>query len=519
MSTTNGMDVGKLRSEAFIMLSSAQDLDSITYKTLRTYLEAKLELEPDSLKNYKDELMDIISDFRSSNKGRKRLHSAAASTIISDNNMDMLMPGDDSMVNPNINMTNPNPNLLHSLNANMNMSMPTAPQQQSIEKKKKYSNQESALIMKVVQEYLEVHNMTPQDICPALRDTPDTEEVVAKQKRISCSLWNELHQLISTRSVPSIYGHVQSKLFHSLNKKKAKWDKSEIDQLLAFVRTYGTQWSYIGRLMQRFPDDCKHVYYRNSVEKKRTGAYSADEDDRILVAIQKALDVTPVLQLTPQTTRQELVAAARALPEVDIPWEAVAVYMDKERLGIDYCRRWPKYRHKLLQSGDAHATASATMASMAAMNGNSSSSAAVAPVMQDTELLNERRVDLSILNELSYLDPEDESDVIWREIDRKCQVDVGKAKRRWKTLCKLYCANTTSFQECLQILMNKNREWTGAAPIPLTASSMGSMPVNMSIAPMNSGMSSHMVQNMQSVNAAGILGNVGVVNTVGEYIV
>ena len=37
-------DVAKLRTEAFLMLSSCVDLEAISYKDVRKYLESKLEV-------------------------------------------------------------------------------------------------------------------------------------------------------------------------------------------------------------------------------------------------------------------------------------------------------------------------------------------------------------------------------------------------------------------------------------------------------------------------------------------
>ena len=164
--------------------------------------------------------MQILEDYRASSRSRKRLSSVA--------------------------------NMVEEVDSSVGLVVPVPLTEN---KKKNYSNQESAMIMKVVDEYLEVHCLTVRDICPALRESE--EGYMVKQKRKSCSLWNELHELVPGRSVVSLYGHVQSKLFSATKtadgSAKKKWDQSEIAQLVSLVGSHGQQWSYIGRLMERFP--------------------------------------------------------------------------------------------------------------------------------------------------------------------------------------------------------------------------------------------------------------------------
>ena len=97
------------------------------------------------MKDHKDFLMELIEEYRVFDNSRKRAHSKAE---------------DDN---------------------------------DSQKKKYKYSKEESELIMKSVHEFMEVHNLTAQDLCPALRET-DQDNLDIRVKRKPCELWVQLHQ-------------------------------------------------------------------------------------------------------------------------------------------------------------------------------------------------------------------------------------------------------------------------------------------------------------------------------------
>ena len=117
-------------------------------------------------------------------------------------------------------------------------------------KKYKYSNEESEIIMKAVREYMEVHNVTAQDLCPALRGSNE-DNLEMRVKRKPCELWNQLHQVLPNRTTQSLYEFAQTKLYREHN--NVPWEQEDIDRVLSLAQSHGTQWSYIGRLIGKFP--------------------------------------------------------------------------------------------------------------------------------------------------------------------------------------------------------------------------------------------------------------------------
>ena len=75
-------------------------------------------------------------------------------------------------------------------------------------------------------------------------------------------------------------------------------------------------------------DDCKHVYYRRCQATTKSGRFSQEEDQRLLLAVTRA--VHPTMKSLRKTSRLEWV---NSLPREDIPWEAVAIHMNHERKG------------------------------------------------------------------------------------------------------------------------------------------------------------------------------------------
>lgn len=152
-------------------------------------------------------------------------------------------------------------------------------------------------------------------------------------------------------------------------------------------------------------DDCKHVFYRNASGSSKRGQFSREEDESLLISIQKALQLSPLL--TPTSTHSERVQVARSISEVQIPWEAVATYMNNERKGVDYLRRWPKYRYKLVNTGkeDTRPLLSApTTASSSSSNTQLGVSGVTSGVDSgNREGTSQHRNDIKLLSELKQM--------------------------------------------------------------------------------------------------------------------
>ena len=75
---------------------------------------------------------------------------------------------------------------------------------------------------------------------------------------IKDGFWRNIYKVFSYRSVSSVYKHVRRK-FHIFD-VRAKWTKSDDEQLKQLTLTYPSKWTQIGELMGRMPEDCRDRY-------------------------------------------------------------------------------------------------------------------------------------------------------------------------------------------------------------------------------------------------------------------
>lgn len=404
------ISTSKLRSTTFAYLRACSNLSEITLKDVREHLEENMKMSPGSLKGFKDSIREIVADFHSIQS------SGAASTEEVSNCGDVTISVPEIRPSKKAKKSVCDTSLEPTTTASVSVSM-NDQGRHIASNKYKYSNEESNIVMKVAKEYMETHGLTAKDVCVALRNV-DEGGYRAPLQRLS--LWKELHELLPSRSKVSLYDHVQAKLFKSAGPAAAAWTDKEVAQLKQFVEQHGTRWSYIGKLMGRFPDECKKVHERRSHERKLSGPFSVAEDRRLFVAVQKALELVPEDFVDDAShSKKHRLRPVSEVPDTNIPWEAVAIWMDKERSGLDYLRRWPRLKQHLLQQPlDADLIPSLS---------SSSSSGPVRRkrihVDEDTQLSD----DLIMLEQVEIREPEDESDINWSSIDRKCSFVNGKS--------------------------------------------------------------------------------------------
>ena len=65
---------------------------------------------------------------------------------------------------------------------------------------------------------------------------------------IKDGFWRNIYKVFSYRSVSSVYKHVRRK-FHIFD-VRAKWTKSDDEQLKQLTLTYPSKWTQIGELME-----------------------------------------------------------------------------------------------------------------------------------------------------------------------------------------------------------------------------------------------------------------------------
>jgi len=425
MSDASQISASRLRKKTFSYLRSCSDLTAITLKDVRNHLEVKLKLPDDSLVKSKDTIREIVADFHS-------IHTGGASA------------------NQDVEEQRPRKKAKKSSLSDELVSTTTVASRESEEQtgevarivsnKFKYSDEETKLVMKVTEEYMKTHNLDTKDVCVALREV-DEAGYRAPMQRLS--LWKELHDLMPSRSKVSLYDHVQAKLFKAATPAAAQWTDRDVAQLKQFVEQHGTRWSYIGKLMGRFPDDCKHVFERRGKQRKLSGRFTLAEDRRLFVAVQKALQLVPENFVdNGKESQKHKLRPVSEIPDDNVPWEAVAVWMDNERLGLDYLRRWPRLKHHLIfqpLASDSNPPLASAPSSSASTKSSAAGDVRLRRVRTDKESM--VGDDVRMLEQLELLEPEDESDVIWSSIDRKCSFGHGKSGECISFImgCGCYC--------------------------------------------------------------------------------
>jgi hypothetical protein len=134
-------DTAALRGAVYSILQDNDDFESLPFSTLRMEVEKSIGLPHGSLKPQKSEIMDLVVEFKHTQKYKKAAVRDSESS--------------------------------------------------GGAKGGKYSKHETELIMNTVEEYMAANDFTKEDLCPALRD-----EKGFKHHSI---LWNMLQELLPNR--------------------------------------------------------------------------------------------------------------------------------------------------------------------------------------------------------------------------------------------------------------------------------------------------------------------------------
>jgi len=218
-------------------------------------------------------------------------------------------------------------------------------------------------------------------------------------------------------------------------KSQTPWTQEDKERLKQLVGDKGNKWSEIGRIMGRLGDDCKHVF-RRFRERTKKGRFTEEEDNHLTQAVRE------VMEIGGDVRNQDL-------PTQDIPWIQVAQKMNNERLDIDYLRRWQTVK------------SSFTIADMQS------------DILVSSEPLKKKKVHIysnSKGNDVAYkivrylggdfssgFKYEDESHVIWADIDRMFNLPYAFSAHKWRFLQSDLPIELKSapFQDRIQYFLNK----------------------------------------------------------------
>jgi len=300
-------------------------------------------------------------------------------------------------------------------------------------KEGKFSKAESDLISRVGQDYANERGLTIEDLVSLL----NVEQESSKKRYLD--LWRHLRQLLPNRKHVSIWHHAQ-RLYSRPILGSGSFTEAEKKHLAQLVECHGRKYNIIGSLMNKLPDDCRQNLIRLQ-GRTVTGRFTKAEDARLVEAVRKVQNL------------QE----GQDLPEKRLPWTAIAAVMKKERLPLDYSRRWPALvRDAKLGQGSGSGDSP--------QKGTSSGSSTLTkpdPGLVEHEQRyekltpSERKVQLlSRLQEGKY---EDETEVVWADLDREFNCYQAASTVRWRSMQR-WCENETdvvTFEERVHFLLDK----------------------------------------------------------------
>ena len=282
---TDDIDQKRLRDAVFKACNSMDAFEDMPYSAIRKETERILGLERKSLKEYKNDITDMMYQFHNVHNSKKR--KRRMNEINKDDDYD-----DDN--------------------------------ENEMIKRGKYSIYESNIIMNTVNEYVEANDYELSDVCCEMRAKSE------KYKHHSV-LWNTLVDLLPNRSKLSIRAHaVRQMMSHS---RTGSFTEDEKKKVLEMTKMYGHDWKRIGYELGRMTGDVKDLYKIIVKPRKNSGTFTLQEAARLITAVKK-------ITKSPDNLH------SYEIEYENISWKAVATLMNDERLPLDYLRHWRTIRKK-----------------------------------------------------------------------------------------------------------------------------------------------------------------------------
>lgn len=155
-------------------------------------------------------------------------------------------------------------------------------------KPRAFSPEEESYLDYYLAGYCHLTKMNREDLC----------QRVWASGVIKDGFWRNIYKVFSYRSVSSVYKHVRRK-FHIFD-VRAKWTKSDDEQLKQLTLTYPSKWTQIGELMGRMPEDCRDRYRNYLVvgENRKKSNWTQDEVDKLMAIVDEQLAVVSTVNWT-----------------------------------------------------------------------------------------------------------------------------------------------------------------------------------------------------------------------------
>lgn len=220
------IDQVKLRDAVFKACNSLDAFETMPYSSIRKETERLLDLESKALKDRKDEIMDMVLQFRNVHKPQKKKHFGEDGNVV---------------------------------------------------KKGKFSVYETDLILTGVRDYVAAHDISIADVCAQMRSNTD-------RKMRNIALWDSLADLLPHRTRVSIHDHANRKLMAGT--RIGYFTDDEKKRVLQMVALYGHDWKRIASELGRMSCDIKDLY-KIMRPRKNKGYFTLYESARLISAVKQ----------------------------------------------------------------------------------------------------------------------------------------------------------------------------------------------------------------------------------------
>ncbi|AAS50679.1 ABL092Wp [Eremothecium gossypii ATCC 10895] len=148
---------------------------------------------------------------------------------------------------------------------------------------KSFDETEEEALEQFVQDYQVIKGMTRRQIC----------ERIWSNERRKDDFWTNICRVLPYRTRSSIYKHVRRK--YHIFEQRGKWTPEEDAELARWCMEKEGQWSNIGKVLGRMPEDCRDRW-RNYIKcgaSRASNKWSPEEEEKLKSVITEILESAP----------------------------------------------------------------------------------------------------------------------------------------------------------------------------------------------------------------------------------
>lgn len=145
---------------------------------------------------------------------------------------------------------------------------------------KSFDESEEEALEQFIKEYQKIRGLSRRQIC----------ERIWSNERRKDDFWTNICSVLPYRTRSSIYKHVRRK--YHVFEQRGKWTPEEDAELARWCAEKEGQWSNIGKVLGRMPEDCRDRW-RNYVKcgpNRASNKWSLEEEEQLKDVIQQMLD-------------------------------------------------------------------------------------------------------------------------------------------------------------------------------------------------------------------------------------